>query len=73
MRHAGGTVAETTDQGAAFNAFEAATWERRAGGYERFCGRVTRQLIEPLLGAGEAAPGHRLRAGGCGAGVVAVA
>lgn len=66
-------MAETTDQGAAFNAFEAATWERRAGGYERFFGRVTRRLIEPLLDAVQAAPGHRLLDVGCGPGFVAVA
>ena len=37
----------------AFNAFEAAGWDERAGSYDRSFGLVTRRVIEPLLGAAD--------------------
>ena len=37
----------------AFNAFEAAGWNERAGGYHRFFGSLTTRVIEPLLDAAE--------------------
>jgi SAM-dependent methyltransferase len=37
----------------AFNAFEAAGWEKQAGGYHRFFGSLTTRVIEPLLDAAE--------------------
>jgi ubiquinone/menaquinone biosynthesis C-methylase UbiE len=42
-----------------FDAFEAATWERRATGYERFFTAVTRRTIEPLLDAARVEQGSR--------------
>ena len=33
----------------AFNAFEAAGWEKQARGYEDFFGSITTRLVEPLL------------------------
>jgi SAM-dependent methyltransferase len=44
----------------AFNAFEAAAWERRATGYDRFFGAITSRLAGPLLDA--AAVGDATRA-----------
>jgi len=35
----------------AFNAFEAAGWEAKAAGYDRFFGAITGRVIEPLLDA----------------------
>ena len=37
----------------AFNAFEAAGWNERAGRYDRFFGLLTKRVIEPLLDAAE--------------------
>jgi SAM-dependent methyltransferase len=37
----------------AFNAFEAAGWNERAGGYHRFFGSLTTRVIEPLLDAAQ--------------------
>lgn len=66
----------------AFDAFEAAGWERRARQYESFWGDVTARVIEPLLdaagvGAGQTVldlatgPGH-VAAGAAARGAVAV-
>jgi SAM-dependent methyltransferase len=35
----------------AFNAFEAAGWEQRAGGYGNFVGAITTRVVQPLLDA----------------------
>lgn len=35
----------------AFNAFEAAGWERKAAGYDEFFGQITARVIDPLLEA----------------------
>ena len=43
----------------AFNAFEAAGWEERAPGYDRFFGSITSRLAAPLLDA--ARVGERTR------------
>ena len=44
--------AQTIDADA-FNAFEAAGWNERAGGYHRFFGSLTTRVIEPLLDAAD--------------------
>jgi SAM-dependent methyltransferase len=44
----------------AFNAFEAASWEAKAPGYERFLGQITRRLVEPLLDAAAVGTGTRM-------------
>jgi hypothetical protein len=43
----------------AFDAFEAAGWERQAPGYDEFFGQVTSRLIEPLLDAAEVGGGEQ--------------
>jgi ubiquinone/menaquinone biosynthesis C-methylase UbiE len=45
---------------AAFNAFEAAGWERKAPTYDDFFGRVTNQLVDPLLDATGVGAGTRV-------------
>ena len=42
----------------AFNAFEAAGWEK-AHGYDRFLGRITSRLVDPLLDAAGVQAGTR--------------
>lgn len=42
-----------------FNAFEAAGWEAKAGGYDDFFGQITPRMIEPLLDAAAVGPGAR--------------
>jgi len=44
----------------AFNAFEAAGWERQAPAYDAFFGQITSQLVEPLLDATGLGPGERM-------------
>ena len=44
----------------AFDAFEAAGWEERAEGYDRFLGSITSRLAEPLLDAASVGPGTRV-------------
>jgi hypothetical protein len=44
----------------AFNAFEAAGWEKQAAGYEDFFGQVTVRLVDPLLDAAEVGAGERV-------------
>jgi SAM-dependent methyltransferase len=58
---------------AAFNAFEAEGWEQRAGGYHRFFGPITGQVIEPLLDAAAVAGGARVLDLCSGPGYVAAA
>jgi ubiquinone/menaquinone biosynthesis C-methylase UbiE len=43
----------------AFNAFEAAGWEEKAHGYDRFLGRITSRLVDPLLDAAGVQAGTR--------------
>jgi SAM-dependent methyltransferase len=44
----------------AFNAFEAAGWEGKAADYDRYFGRLTGRLAEPLLDAAAVGPGTRV-------------
>jgi ubiquinone/menaquinone biosynthesis C-methylase UbiE len=55
----------------AFNAFEAAGWEARADGYDRFVGRVTSRFADALLDAARVGPGTRLLDLATGPGYVA--
>ncbi len=55
----------------AFNAFEAAGWEERAEGYDRFFGAITSQLVEPLLDATSIGAGTRMLDVATGPGYVA--
>jgi SAM-dependent methyltransferase len=55
----------------AFNAFEAAGWEAKAQGYDRFFGAITTRVIEPLLDAGGVGAGTRVLDVATGPGYVA--
>lgn len=55
----------------AFNAFEAGGWEEKAAGYDRFFGRITGQLVEPLLDAASVGPATRMLDLATGPGYVA--
>jgi SAM-dependent methyltransferase len=55
----------------AFNAFEAATWEHRATGYDRFFGAITGRIVEPLLDAASVGSGTRVLDVATGPGYVA--
>jgi SAM-dependent methyltransferase len=55
----------------AFNAFEAAVWERKAAGYEEFFGRITTRSIDPLLDAANVGRGERVLDVATGPGYVA--
>jgi SAM-dependent methyltransferase len=55
----------------AFNAFEAAGWEKQAAGYEDFFGRITTRVVEPLLDAAEIGPRERVLDVATGPGYVA--
>ena len=55
----------------AFNAFEAAGWEERAEGYDRFFGAITSQMVEPLLDATSIGAGTRVLDVATGPGYVA--
>jgi SAM-dependent methyltransferase len=55
----------------AFNAFEAAAWEQRAGAYDRFFGAITARLVEPLLDAAAVQAGTRVLDVATGPGYVA--
>ena len=57
----------------AFNAFEAAGWEKQAAGYEDFFGQVTTRLVDPLLDAAEIRAGERVLDVATGPGYVAAA
>ena len=57
----------------AFRAFEAAEWERRAGGYDELLGRVTSRVVEPLLDAADVGEGERVLDVATGPGYVAAA
>ena len=55
----------------AFNAFEAAGWEEKAGGYDRLIGHVTSRFAGPLLDAANATQGTRVLDLATGPGYVA--
>lgn len=55
----------------AFNAFEAAGWEKQVAGYERFFGPITTRLVEPLLDAAQVGPSTRVLDVASGPGYVA--
>lgn len=57
----------------AFDRFEAAGWDQRAAGYERFFVSLTSRAIEPLLDAAGVGPGKRVLDIGSGPGHVAAA
>ena len=59
----------------AFNAFEAAGWERQVSGYQDFFGPITTRLVGPLLDAAAVAHGARVLdvASGPGYGAAAAA
>jgi SAM-dependent methyltransferase len=44
----------------AFDAFEAAGWEEKAGAYERFFGAIAGRVVEPLLAAASVGVGTRV-------------
>jgi SAM-dependent methyltransferase len=58
---------------AAFKAFEADGWTRKAASYDRLTGRVTARLVEPLLDAAGVQSGTRLLDVACGPGRCAAA
>jgi len=68
-----GRVTPAPIQPDAFNAFEAAGWERRAPAYDRFFGAITTRLVEPLLDAASVGPGARVLDVATGPGYVAAA
>jgi SAM-dependent methyltransferase len=53
-------MTEATVDADAFNAFEAAGWEKQAAGYDDFFGPITTRLIEPLLDAAAVGRGVRV-------------
>jgi SAM-dependent methyltransferase len=55
----------------AFNAFEAASWERQSATYDDFTGRVTSRFVEPLLDAAGVEEGTRVLDVATGPGYVA--
>jgi SAM-dependent methyltransferase len=57
----------------AFNAFEAAGWETKAVGYDRFFGAITSRVIEPLLDAAAVGSGSHVLDVASGPGYVAAA
>ena len=57
----------------AFNAFEAAGWERQAHGYHDFFGSITTRVIDQLLDAAEVERGMRVLDAASGPGYVAAA
>jgi ubiquinone/menaquinone biosynthesis C-methylase UbiE len=57
----------------AFNAFEAAGWETKAPGYDRFFGAITTRVIDDLLDAAGVGPGSRVLDVASGPGYVSAA
>jgi SAM-dependent methyltransferase len=57
----------------AFNAFEAAGWQKKAAPYDAFFARVTGRIVDPLLAAVGAGAGTRLLDVASGPGYVAAA
>lgn len=64
-------MAEAKVDADAFNAFEAAGWEKQAAGYEDFFGEVTKRLAVPLLDAAEVGAEKRVLDVATGPGYVA--
>jgi SAM-dependent methyltransferase len=58
-------------EAAAFKAFEAEGWTRKAKTYDRLAGRATARLVVPLLEAAEVGSGTRLLDVACGPGHIA--
>ena len=67
----GAVVGQAAIDPDAFNAFEAGGWEEKAAGYDRFFGRITSQLVEPLLDAASVGTGTRMLDLATGPGYVA--
>ncbi len=65
-----GTEAVDADR---FDAFEAAGWEDRVGGYQRFFVPITGRVVEPLLDLARVGPGSRVLDVASGPGHVAAA
>jgi ubiquinone/menaquinone biosynthesis C-methylase UbiE len=55
----------------AFNAFEAAGWQKQAATYEDLFGQITTRIVEPLLDAAKVGEGKRVLDVGTGPGYVA--
>jgi SAM-dependent methyltransferase len=64
-------MSEPTVDADAFNAFEAAGWQRQAAGYDDFFGPITTRLVEPLLDAAQVGRNTRLLDVASGPGYVA--
>jgi ubiquinone/menaquinone biosynthesis C-methylase UbiE len=64
-------MTDQTVDAEAFNAFEAAGWEKQAPGYEDFFGPITTRLVEPLLDAARVGRGARVLDVASGPGYVA--
>ena len=64
-------MSDPTVDADAFNAFEAAGWQRQAAGYDEFFGPITTRLVEPLLDAAGVGRGARLLDVASGPGYVA--
>jgi ubiquinone/menaquinone biosynthesis C-methylase UbiE len=64
-------MSEPTVDADAFNAFEAAGWQRQAAGYDEFFGPITTRMVEPLLDAAGVGRGARLLDVASGPGYVA--
>jgi SAM-dependent methyltransferase len=61
------------EEAAAFKAFEAEGWTRKAKTYDRLTGRATARLVVPLLEAAGVESGTRLLDAACGPGHIAAA
>src|SRR3954452_18444870 len=62
-----------SEEAAAFKAFEAEGWTRKAKTYDRLTGRATARLVVPLLEAAGVESGTRLLDVACGPGQIAAA
>jgi SAM-dependent methyltransferase len=60
LRRGAGPTSEAAIDADTFNAFEAAGWDQKAGGYDWFFGGLTSRLFEPLLDGAGVGPGTRL-------------
>ena len=61
-----------TEDPDAFNAFEAAGWDRQSAGYDEFFGPITGRVVAPLLDAAGVDAGSRVLDVASGPGYVAV-
>jgi SAM-dependent methyltransferase len=66
-------MTEPTVDADAFNAFEAAGWEKQVSGYEDFFGPITTRLADPLLDAARVGRGSHVLDVASGPGYVAAA